>query len=80
MVYIGSYNNEELNNCVAVRNMMIWSSQKYTDPECLDNRDGYPGENRGQYDMDIFTPEKPDISGFWIHHIISISSGIYGDI
>ena len=30
--------------------------------------------------MDIFTPEKPDISDFGIYHIMSISSGVYGDI
>ena len=39
-------------------------------------RDGYPGGNKGDYDMDMFTPEKPDIPGFWIYRIISISSGI----
>ena len=43
-------------------------------------RDGYPGENRGECDMDTFTPEKHDISCFWMYHIISIPSGIYGDI
>ena len=44
------------------------------------NRAGYPVETRDEYDMDMFTLEKPDVSGFWIYHIVSISSGIYWDI
>ena len=42
------------------------------------DRNGYPGEYRGEYNFGYIHPEKPDISVFWIYHIISISSGIYG--
>lgn len=33
----------------------------------------------GEYDMDTYPREKPDVPDFWIpvYHIISISSGIY---
>ena len=44
------------------------------------DRDWYPGENRGEYYMDVITPEIPDVRGFWIYHIMSMSSGMYGGI
>ena len=43
---------------------------------------GIRSNTGGEYDTygNTFTPEKPDISGFWIYHIISVSSGICWDI